>query len=88
MELIIDEIDVFNPTNGKIDAIIDAFVEFYGEKYRKTVTEKIKNNHFIFVPKNTFEPINNDIFWYFNKPYSDVFIALMSHFTTNKKQIK
>ena len=52
MKLILDGIDVFNPIDGKIDDLIELFVNFQGEKYRDKITKNIKNTFFIFLPKS------------------------------------
>lgn len=44
-------IKVFNPLEGKIDEIIDYFVDYYGEEHRQNITEKISKTSFFFLPK-------------------------------------
>lgn len=48
IKCVVNGVDIFNPINGKLDDIINYFVEFYGEKYRQRITERINNTTFLF----------------------------------------
>ena len=50
-KLFFNGVDIFNPLQGKMDKVIDYFVNFYGEKYRERITEKLMNTTFIFLPQ-------------------------------------
>ena len=51
MQTIIDGVNVFNPLEGKMQTIIDSFVEFYGEEYREKITNNFNDTEFFFVPR-------------------------------------
>ena len=55
MEIRINGVNVFNPLEGKLDDIIECFVEFYGEKHREKITHNLKNTDYFFLPKNFFK---------------------------------
>ena len=55
-KIIIDGIDILNPIEDKMDKIIEAFVDYYGEKYRPRIEEKLKSAKIFFVAQN----IEND----------------------------
>ena len=55
-KIIIDGTNILNPIEGKMDKIIDAFVEYYGEEYRPRIEEKLKSAKIFFVGQN----IEND----------------------------
>ena len=65
MDIRIDGVNVFNPLEGKLDDIVDCMVEFYGEKHRDIIEERIHNSEFFFVPVNGFDCITSDIQDYF-----------------------
>lgn len=46
--------NVFNPVQDKLPQIIEYFVDFYGERYRKQIEERINNTTFIFYERGDF----------------------------------
>ena len=58
MEHGLEGIDLYNPIKGKLTQIIDYFVEFYGEEYRKKITERLYNTDYIFADRVTTESRN------------------------------
>ena len=40
--------NIFNPVENKMQGIIDTFVEYYGEKYRDRITQKLNDAFYIF----------------------------------------
>lgn len=66
MEIKINGVNIFNPLEGKLDEIIECFVEFYGEKYREKITNNIKNAEYFFLPRNNLEGVRKDIDMYFD----------------------
>ena len=49
LECKVGNINIFNPIEGKLDRIIEYFVEFYGEKYRERITSRLKNSTILFL---------------------------------------
>ena len=49
LEFKLDGINIYNPIENKKDQIIDCFVEFYGEEYRRRITDRIDNTIFLFL---------------------------------------
>ena len=43
LSYIVDGVDVFNPIEGKLDRLIEYFVDFYGEANREKITSRLKN---------------------------------------------
>ena len=66
MEIKINGVNIFNPLEGKLDDIIECFVEFYGEKHREKITNNIKNAEYFFLPHNNLEGVRKDIDMYFD----------------------
>jgi len=66
MEIKINGVNIFNPLEGKLDEIIECFVEFYGEKHREKITNNIKNAEYFFLPRNNLEGVRKDIDMYFD----------------------
>lgn len=54
----INKINIYDPIGDKTNAIIEAFVTFYGEKYRERITSRINNTTVISLPRNLEECIN------------------------------
>ena len=44
-----ENINIDNPLEGKLEKLIDYFVEFYGEENRKLIEERIHNTQFAFI---------------------------------------
>ena len=44
----VDGVEVFNPLKGKLNALIEYFVKFYGEEYRERITNRLTNTAYIF----------------------------------------
>ena len=65
MELTYDEI--FNPVKGREQELIEVFVEFYGEKWRDKITQRINNTTFLSLNKQPAERIEK----YFDKILSE-----------------
>ena len=64
----LEGVDLYNPIKDKLPQIIEYFVKFYGEEYRKEITEKLSNTIFVFtdrVYENQFTPIEE--YFYLNK---------------------
>ena len=61
MDIRIDGVNIFNPLEGKLDDVIECMVEFYGEKHRAIIEERLHNSEFFFVPTNGFSSISDDI---------------------------
>ena len=63
----LEGVDLYNPIKDKLPQIIEYFVEFYGEGYRKDITEKLSNTIFVFtdrVYENQFTPVEE--YFYLN----------------------
>ncbi|MBR4407247.1 MAG: hypothetical protein IKT27_02935, partial [Clostridia bacterium] len=67
MEVKINGINIFNPLEGKLDEIIECFVEFYGEKHREKITNNIKSAEYFFVPQNQLGPLSGEIDSFFKR---------------------
>lgn len=68
----VNGIDIFNPIQEKqIDRVIDYMVDFYGEKYRKQITENVKWAKFCFVGQNVGcqNVTSVSVLEYYNKKY-------------------
>ncbi len=44
----LEKINLDNPLEGKMPQLIEYFVEFYGEKYRKRITDRLTNTTLVF----------------------------------------
>ena len=66
MDVRIDGVNIFNPLEGQLDDIIECMVEFYGEKHRTRIEERIRSSEFFFVPNNGLSPLSSDIKKYFD----------------------
>jgi len=73
-ELVIDGVNVYSPIDGKMDAVIDALVEFYGEKYREIIEQRLADAKFLFVP-NSFYRV--DINKYYARKYDKALVDFM-----------
>lgn len=70
LSYIVDGVDVFNPIEGKLDRLIEYFVDFYGEENREKITSRLKNTTYFFTGEigATVEHTTlNDLEEYFNK---------------------
>lgn len=70
LSYIVDGVDVFNPIEGKLDRLIEYFVDFYGEANREKITSRLKNTTYFFTGEigATVEHTTlNDLEEYFNK---------------------
>lgn len=88
MELTYDEI--FNPVKGREQELIEVFVEFYGEKWRDKITQRINNTTFLSLNKQPVERIEK----YFNlqltrieKEYADEVGFVKQNYITNPQQL-
>ena len=41
--------EIFNPTKNREKELIELFVEYYGEKHRARIEDRINNNMFLYV---------------------------------------
>ena len=87
MDVRIDGVNIFNPLDGKLDEIIDCMVEFYGEKHRATIQERIKNTEFIFVPRNNFEELSSPIDEYYKNKKSQLEKEIYSQLTDDSNRV-
>lgn len=69
-----EDINLDDPLKGKLDKLIDYFVEFYGEKYRKNIEERINNTQFIFISPSSDYGIDD-----INKHFDDLLSNANSH---------
>lgn len=70
LSYIVDGVDVFNPIEGKLDRLIEYFVDFYGEANREKITSRLKNTTYFFtgeIGANVEHTTLNDLEEYFNK---------------------
>ena len=70
LSYIVDGVDVFNPIEGKLDRLIEYFVDFYGEENREKITSRLKNTTYFFtgeIGANVEHTTLNDLEEYFNK---------------------
>lgn len=87
MQIMIDNIDVLNPLEGKMDVIIDCFAEVYGEKYRKQITENLANAKFVFVPRElSHRPLSDVVCDYYKGKKHKIEQELYKHFTTDENR--
>lgn len=54
----INGVNIFDPIGDNTNTIIEAFVTFYGEKYRDRITSRINNTTVISLPRSLEESIN------------------------------
>lgn len=67
-KIIIDGINILNPIEGKMEKIIDAFVEYYGEEYRPRIEEKLKSAQIYFVGQSVgFDKTTRVVSRYYNQ---------------------
>ena len=81
MELIVDGIDVFNPLKGNEQAIIESYVECYGEKFRKQIESNLANTTFVFVPQFLGRGVASQL-----EKYYDERILTITHQVLNKNK--
>ena len=73
MEIRINGVNVFNPLEGKLDDIIECFVEFYGEKHREKITHNLKNTEYFFLPTDYLRPLKHEFLNYFKMEENDIY---------------
>ena len=88
MELRIDGVNVFNPLEGKLDDIIECFVEFYGERHRESITQKIKDTKFLFLPVNGFKSLKSQIESHYNSKLKELDMEILSKYTSDLDKMK
>lgn len=54
-KLLVNGVDIFNPTNKNLDKFVSAFVRVFGEKYRDKIQKSLEHTTFIY-------PISNPVF--------------------------
>lgn len=54
----VETINVNNPFKGKMEKLIEYFVQIYGEKYRYLITSRLNNAEFLFFDQNGHNRIN------------------------------
>ena len=82
-KLIFNGVDVLNPIEGKLDTIIEYFVEYYGEEQRERITEKLNNTTFIFSPQNNGRSFNAGLYSVIRDKSEPFLQALDSEFGVN-----
>lgn len=88
MDVRIDNVNVFNPLEGKLDDIIDCLVEFYGERHRALIEERLHNTEFFFVPSNGLQSISYDIEAYYMDKRDQITQQILSQLTENNPQLE
>lgn len=71
----VDGINIFNPIENKFKEIIEYFVKFYGEKYRKRIVERLTNSTVLFlgnVNSNANFFTENSVKTYFEEKIYDI----------------
>lgn len=61
LDLYAGDYNITNPLKDKLPLIIEYFVKYYGEEHRESITEKLNNTTFLFLPKKDREllpPLN------------------------------
>jgi len=87
MQIIVDNIDVLNPLEGKMDVIIDCFAEVYGEKYRQKIKENLENIKCVFVPRElSHKPLSDVVSDYYKGKRHKIEQDLYSPFTMDNKR--
>lgn len=51
LTMMFNGLNLCNPLDEQMDALIETFVSVHGEKKRKVITERLNNTTFIFVPR-------------------------------------
>lgn len=51
LDLYADDYNIANPLKDKLPLVIEYFVKYYGEEHRESITEKLNNTTFLFLPK-------------------------------------
>lgn len=87
MEIRINGVNVFNPLEGKLDDIIECFVEFYGEKHREKITHNLKNTEYFFLPKNKLNPLQPEFERYFSTETKKVYKELYERISPNGRKM-
>lgn len=87
MNIVIDNVNLLNPIEGKMDAIIDSFVEVYGEKYRSKITQNLSNAKCIFAPRElSHMPLSLSINEYYTKKKQELEKKLYAKYTKDKSR--
>lgn len=75
LSYIVDGVDVFNPIEGKLDRLIEYFVDFYGEENREKIASRLKNTTYFFIGEigaKVEHTTINDLEAYFDRKKSKV----------------
>jgi len=87
MEIRINGVNVFNPLEGKLDDIIECFVEFYGEKHREKITHNLKNTEYFFMPRNRLEPLQDEFDKYFEVETKKLYHEFYTNISPNSRKM-
>jgi len=87
MEIRINGVNVFNPLEGKLDDIIECFVEFYGEKHREKITHNLKNTEYFFLPRNRLEPLQDEFDKYFEVETKKLYHEFYTNISPNSRKM-
>ena len=77
-EIVIDGINLFNPIEDKMDKIIDAFVDFYGEEYRTRIDNKLRNASIYFAFREGVHSLKEEIDLYYQRKLTNIEIEFWS----------
>ncbi len=72
VNLKVEGVNIFDPIKDKIPKIIEYLVDFYGEKYRESITNKIENAHFMFLPKEEVYPTRTTVADYYSERLKEI----------------
>ena len=59
-EIFYNGVNIFNPIEGKLNEIIECFVELYGESERTRISDRLNDTTFLFLPRTNIENYNEN----------------------------